>query len=195
MKLLMPFVFLFIISALPLLSKAQVNNKAKVEKIKIDSNLSENLFNFERLSYSTGHSTLVVSIDDNGRRDTITNISTDTLHTVNAAIRILGFPGILFDSCGSHLAGDTIVIAFSSMAVPANSMTIFIVGDVFYVGKTLNNGEVDLVVVNEELILKHPITKRGDQLRGIVKLQCVNQNPAIPLSALHLSGSFTCRIH
>ncbi|HXD78644.1 MAG TPA: hypothetical protein VN616_12590 [Puia sp.] len=177
-------VFLFIIFSVgSFVASAQTGRH--FVKIIIDSSDANPTFDQAMSGRSETRSTHgVITNETTGKSDTIDwDISNKV---INANLEGSYKPGTLFDNCiaYSYYGGDSVRLQFQDNCIELpKSMTwdrllIHIVGDQFYAEYVYTNLSFSkLVVVGQELRLRHPASKKGESLEGSLTIRCVYVDP------------------
>ena len=200
MKILILF-FLCFISGLV---SGQVMPSVKMDKIIIDSHLSDPLFNANKHTKQKFTTVSVVTTDSSGnKKDGSTQVSNEIDVIINSKITDVDHYHYPFDSCTSFYKSDTLVIFFINtlslrQAVGRDDKLIVnVVKNKFFtqylpVNSSIYESPYELIPLKQKLILKKPVFRKGDRLRGRLKIQFVNHHPEAKVKFLTLEGPFDC---
>jgi hypothetical protein len=175
-----------------------------MDKIIIDSHLSDPLFNANKHVKQKFTTVSVVATDNSGnKKDSNTQVSNEIDVIINSKITDVDWNHYPFDSCTSFYKSDTLVIFFLNtlslrQAVGRDDKLIVnIVKNKFFtqylpVNSPIYESPYELMPLKQKLILKKTSFQKGDRLKGRLKIQFINQHPEAKVKFLTLEGPFDC---
>jgi hypothetical protein len=200
MKILILFFLCFISGII----SGQVISSIKMDKVIIDSHLSDPLFTANKHVKQKFTTVSVVATDNSGnKKDSSTQVSDEMDVIINSKVTDVDWNHYPFDSCTSFFKSDTLVIFFlNTLSLRQvvgcdDKLIVNVVKNKFFtqylpVNSSIYESPYELIPLKQKLILKKPVFRKGDRLRGRLKIQFVNHHPEAKVKFLTLEGPFDC---
>ncbi len=173
------------------------NTGLKFCPITIDSNLSNQFFNFSMHAHQTTGGTTIISNEETGKSDTFYSPIKETELEVNCKILDLGRHHLGFDNCISYFKKDTLLIQFQSNYSNTSEvyywdkMILHLIKDQFYAEYIWSSKTITKLEVQGQMLKLRSLSyRKGERLMGVLTIQCDNKDPNSTYKLFTFSGPF-----